>query len=256
MTGNRADAAELMQDAFLKLWERWDRIDRIDDPTAYLFRVALNGSRMRARAARRAGQRLPVGRDRDRFDEIDLREGVRVLLHDLAPRSETPLTGEIGNLVVVDVATGERTTITDLPMKSYGTWSLFPSFTADGRSVLFRMPRGPSGEVNPVGWDLVPVPVTGGEPTVMRRDATLGASSPRDGSLVYVDPAPWTLFLADADGRNPRMLLEVGEEIGRPVWSPTGSEDAYADPGGVHIVDVATGEVSLVADGEPVDRSW
>ena len=28
------DAAELMQDAFLKLWERWDTIDRIDDPTA------------------------------------------------------------------------------------------------------------------------------------------------------------------------------------------------------------------------------
>ena len=92
VTGNRADAAELMQDAFLKLWERWDRIDRIDDPTAYLFRVALNGSRMRARAARRAGQRLiPVGRDRDPFDEIDLREDVRKLLLDLAPRQRAAL---------------------------------------------------------------------------------------------------------------------------------------------------------------------
>jgi RNA polymerase sigma factor (sigma-70 family) len=92
VTGNRADAAELMQDAFLKLWERWDRIDRIDDPTAYLFRVALNGSRMRARAARRAGRRLiPVGRDRDPFDEIDVREDVRVLLHDLAPRQRAAL---------------------------------------------------------------------------------------------------------------------------------------------------------------------
>jgi RNA polymerase sigma factor (sigma-70 family) len=43
VTASREDAEELMQDAFLKLWERWDRIDRIDDPTAYLFRVALNG---------------------------------------------------------------------------------------------------------------------------------------------------------------------------------------------------------------------
>ena len=34
VTGNRADAAELMQDAFLKLWVRWDRVDRLDDPTA------------------------------------------------------------------------------------------------------------------------------------------------------------------------------------------------------------------------------
>jgi RNA polymerase sigma factor (sigma-70 family) len=92
VTGNRADAAELMQDAFLKLWERWDRLDRIDDPTAYLFRIALNGSRMRARAARRAAQRLiPVGPDRDPFDEIDLREDVRVLLLDLAPRQRAAL---------------------------------------------------------------------------------------------------------------------------------------------------------------------
>jgi hypothetical protein len=42
---------------------------------------------MRAGTARRAGRRLiPVGRDRDPFDEIDLREDVRVLLLDLAPR--------------------------------------------------------------------------------------------------------------------------------------------------------------------------
>jgi DNA-directed RNA polymerase specialized sigma24 family protein len=58
VTGNRADAAELMQDAFLKLWERWDRVDRLDDPTGYLFRVALNGFRMRTRAAIRATRRL------------------------------------------------------------------------------------------------------------------------------------------------------------------------------------------------------
>jgi RNA polymerase sigma factor (sigma-70 family) len=92
VTGNRADAAELMQDAFLKLWERWDMVDRIDDPTAYLFRVALNGTRMRARAARRAGRRLlPVEQDRDPFDEIELRQDVRKLLLDLAPRQRAAL---------------------------------------------------------------------------------------------------------------------------------------------------------------------
>ena len=46
-----------MQDAFLRLWERWDEIERIDDPAGYLFRVALNGFRMRRRrAARRSGR--------------------------------------------------------------------------------------------------------------------------------------------------------------------------------------------------------
>ncbi len=92
VTGNRADAAELMQDAFLKLWERWDTLDRIQDPTAYLFRVALNGSRMRARAARRAGLRLIAAeRDRDPFDEIELRQDVRQLLLNLAPRQRAAL---------------------------------------------------------------------------------------------------------------------------------------------------------------------
>jgi DNA-directed RNA polymerase specialized sigma24 family protein len=61
VTGDRAEAADLMQEAFLKVWERWDRIDEIDDPRAYLFRIALNGSKMRARAARRASRRmLPI----------------------------------------------------------------------------------------------------------------------------------------------------------------------------------------------------
>ena len=92
VTGNRADAAELMQDAFLKLWERWDMLDRIEDPTAYLFRVALNGSRMRARAARRAGRRfIAAEQDRDPFDEIEVRQDVRTLLLDLAPRQRAAL---------------------------------------------------------------------------------------------------------------------------------------------------------------------
>src|SRR6266536_5105294 len=66
VTGNRHDAEELMQDAFLKLWERWDQIHRIDDPTAYLFRVALNGFRTRRRRAAVALRKLtpiPEGRD-------------------------------------------------------------------------------------------------------------------------------------------------------------------------------------------------
>lgn len=92
VTGNRADAAELMQDAFLKLWERWDRIDRIADLRGYLFRVALNGSRMRARAARRAARRLVApASSTDPYGEIDLREDVRKMLLSLAPRQRVAL---------------------------------------------------------------------------------------------------------------------------------------------------------------------
>jgi Tol biopolymer transport system component len=164
-------------------------------------------------------------------------------------------TGEIGNLAVVDVATGEHTTITDLPDRSYGGWSMHPIFTADGRSVLFHLPRGPSGG----RLDLVSVPVTGGDTTVLRRDAMFGASSPLDGSLVYVDPTTWTLFVADADGRNSRILVVVGEETPRrALWSPAGSEIAYEDSNGIHIVDATTGEeVSRLDTGDGlVAWSW
>jgi RNA polymerase sigma factor (sigma-70 family) len=92
VTGNRSDAAELMQDAFLKLWERWGDVERIDDPAAYLFRVALNGFRMRARAARRAARRLvPIAESFDPFEEASLREDVRQLLLQLTPRQRAAL---------------------------------------------------------------------------------------------------------------------------------------------------------------------
>jgi len=92
VTGSRADAADLMQEAFLKLWERWDRIDQIEDPVAYLFRVALNGFRMRARAARRAALRpLPFVTARDPFEDVDLREDVRRMLQAAAPRQRAAL---------------------------------------------------------------------------------------------------------------------------------------------------------------------
>ena len=92
VTGNRADAQELMQEAFLTLWERWDSIDQIDDPTGYLFRVALNGFRMRSRAARRAARRVvAIEPSSDPFDEVDLREDVRRMLHSLAPRQRAAL---------------------------------------------------------------------------------------------------------------------------------------------------------------------
>lgn len=92
IAGNRHDAEELMQDAFLKLWERWDQIDRIDDPTAYLFRVALNGLRMRHRRAAVAERKLRLlGDDRDGFAEAEMRADVRALLLTVTPRQRAAL---------------------------------------------------------------------------------------------------------------------------------------------------------------------
>jgi RNA polymerase sigma factor (sigma-70 family) len=92
ITGSSADAEELMQDAFLKLWERWDRIENIDDPVAYLFRSALNGFRMRMRRTRMVARRLmPVASNRDAFDDVNVREDVRRMLRGLPPRQRAAI---------------------------------------------------------------------------------------------------------------------------------------------------------------------
>ncbi len=92
VTGNREDAEELTQDAFLGLWERWDDIDRIDDPTGYLFRVALNGFRMRRRRAAVAVRKLvPVKEPSDAFLEAEMRADVRRLLLAVTPRQRAAL---------------------------------------------------------------------------------------------------------------------------------------------------------------------
>lgn len=56
LTGNAEEAQEVLQDAFVAVWERWDRVSAMDDPTGYLYRTALNryrsGLRRTARAAR------------------------------------------------------------------------------------------------------------------------------------------------------------------------------------------------------------
>ena len=92
ITGSPEDAEELMQDAFLKLWERWDTIGSIEDPVAWLFRVSLNGFRMRARRARVAARRLvPSPSPRDPFDEVNAREDVLRMLRSLPERQRAAL---------------------------------------------------------------------------------------------------------------------------------------------------------------------
>jgi RNA polymerase sigma-70 factor (ECF subfamily) len=92
ITGSSADAEELVQDAFLKLWERWDRIDAIDDPVAYLFRIALNGFRMRARRARVAARTLvQTASSQDPFDDVNVRVDVLRMLRGITPRQRTAI---------------------------------------------------------------------------------------------------------------------------------------------------------------------
>jgi RNA polymerase sigma factor (sigma-70 family) len=92
VTGNAQEAEEIMQDAFLAVWERWDRIREMDDPTGYLFRTAMNRSRSRVRRASRAARRT-VGRleGRDVFADVEDRETVGRALAAVSPRQRAAL---------------------------------------------------------------------------------------------------------------------------------------------------------------------
>lgn len=92
VTGNAQEAEEIMQDAFLAVWERWDRIREMDDPTGYLFRTAMNRSRSRVRRGSRAARRT-VGRleGRDAFADVEDRETVGRALKAVSPRQRAAL---------------------------------------------------------------------------------------------------------------------------------------------------------------------
>ena len=81
LTRNRHEAEELMQDAFLALWERWEHVARSGDPAPYLYRTALNAWRSRLRravvAARKAIHQIP------RDDEMAAVEGRDVVVRAL-----------------------------------------------------------------------------------------------------------------------------------------------------------------------------
>jgi RNA polymerase sigma-70 factor (sigma-E family) len=75
LTRDRHEAEEIMQDAFLALWQRWDRLSATPDPTGYLFTTAMNIWRSRSRRAatalRKAIHRIPPDEDTKAIDERD-----------------------------------------------------------------------------------------------------------------------------------------------------------------------------------------
>jgi RNA polymerase sigma factor (sigma-70 family) len=92
ITGNRHEAEELAQDAFLAVWERWDRVSRMENPTGYLYRTAMNAFRKRRRraavAVRRAVRLAPTV---DVFAQVDARQVVASALAGLSRRQRAAL---------------------------------------------------------------------------------------------------------------------------------------------------------------------
>jgi RNA polymerase sigma-70 factor (ECF subfamily) len=92
ITGSVQEAEELMQDAFLKVWERWERVSAMDNPNGYLYRVAVNAARSRLRRISLAARRTFAHHDEaDPFTVADLRDEIVRALAALPGRQRAAL---------------------------------------------------------------------------------------------------------------------------------------------------------------------
>src|SRR5262245_15141026 len=92
ITRDRAEAEDVTQEAFLRVWERWDRVVEMDDPAGYLFRTAMNIWRKRRRRATIAVLRaMRLAPPRDELAEVDARDAVVRALAALTPRQRAAI---------------------------------------------------------------------------------------------------------------------------------------------------------------------
>jgi Tol biopolymer transport system component len=171
---------------------------------------------------------------------------------------------DVGNLFVHDLATGESTQVTDLGLTKAWWWFLSPNFSDGGRNVIFHLPRS-SSEVTT--WDVWSVPVTGGEPTLLLRNAAFPmlhrSCCPEGEVIAFVQPRPngfegeSIMIGRPVPGSDLRStLVEANYSIWWPTRSPDGMRIAYQDGGSIYVVTigpVVSGESTEVAKGDTAE---
>jgi RNA polymerase sigma factor (sigma-70 family) len=77
ITGDRYEAEELAQDAFVKVCERWDRVSAMDNPAGYLYRTATNVRKGAIRRMALAARRAVLPQATDPISDSDERDRIR-----------------------------------------------------------------------------------------------------------------------------------------------------------------------------------
>ena len=76
-TGNRYEAEEIVQDAFVRACERWQMVLRAENRAGYVYRMALNGYRSKLRRLARATRKtLRPQEEPDLFASVDDRDAL------------------------------------------------------------------------------------------------------------------------------------------------------------------------------------
>ena len=173
----------------------------------------------------------------------------------IAYTSGTQTSGDVSNIFVLDLATGETSQVTNWkPTTETCCGALgaeYPQFSSDGASIVYWVNRAVADHLSA---SVRMVPVTGGKSVLLVDKAVEGTLSP-DGSTLAVGCSDG-ICIAHADGTNLRVL--VSGRLGQPKWSPDGTRIAYNNFDNpfdvkVFVVDIATGETTFVAEGMPSD---
>ncbi len=117
LTGNAQEAEEILQDAFLALWERWEQVSRMDEPVGYLYRTAWNRHRSRLRRTVRATRRVVgMAEGTDLFAAADERDALARAIAKLTPRRREALV--LVELIGYDSASAGRVMgVTDVTIR-------------------------------------------------------------------------------------------------------------------------------------------
>jgi RNA polymerase sigma factor (sigma-70 family) len=91
VTGDRSEAEEIAQDAFVAVWERWDRVQLMDKPAGYLHRTAMNTFRKRYRRAKLFGRIAASSSPRTSSAAADSAVLLSEALRALTPRQRAAL---------------------------------------------------------------------------------------------------------------------------------------------------------------------
>jgi RNA polymerase sigma-70 factor (ECF subfamily) len=92
ITGSRAEAEDLAQEAFTRVFERWEKVGSMDDPAGYLHRTAMNLFRNQYRRAKvRLAKVVGIGPDQDVFKPVEDRDAAARALGSLTPRQRAAL---------------------------------------------------------------------------------------------------------------------------------------------------------------------
>jgi RNA polymerase sigma-70 factor (ECF subfamily) len=91
LTRNTHEAEELMQQAFVKVWERWEYVRGMNDPTGYLYRTAMNEFRSGYRRAVRTARRALRREGSDPLADVESRDEALRALSAVTPRQRMAL---------------------------------------------------------------------------------------------------------------------------------------------------------------------